>query len=98
VTEWATQRQRSETIPDGRPRKCPSARAIARMITLRPRRLTREEATTLAQIEDGVPRLAEAAALVDEFINAFTPLGTKRAGISSPTWRDSKIHAVYIPQ
>ncbi|MEO1460269.1 MAG: ISL3 family transposase, partial [Pseudomonadota bacterium] len=67
VTEWATRRRRSETSPDGRPRKCPSARAIARMMTLLRHHLTRDEALTVAQIELGVPRLAEAAALADDF-------------------------------
>ena len=67
VTEWTTRRRRSERAPDGRPRTCPSARAIARMMTLRRDRLTRDEALTVAQIEGGVPRLAEAAALADAF-------------------------------
>jgi hypothetical protein len=66
VTERATRRRRAETMPDGRPRKCPSARAIARMMTLRWDHLTRDEALTVAKIEDCVPLLAEAAALVDE--------------------------------
>ncbi len=69
VTEWATRRRRSETAPDGRPRKCPSARAIARMMTLRRDHLTREEALTIAQIEHAVPQLAEAATLIGEFQN-----------------------------
>jgi len=67
VTEWATRRRRSEMAPDGRPRKCPSARAIARMMALRRDHLTSDEALTVAQIEHGVPRRAEAAALVDAF-------------------------------
>ncbi len=67
VTEWATRRRRAETAPDGRPRKCPSARAIARMMTLRRDHLTRDEALTVALIEDRVPRLAEAARLVGAF-------------------------------
>jgi transposase len=37
------------------------------MMTLRRDHLTRDEALTVAQIEDCVPRLAEAAALVDDF-------------------------------
>jgi transposase len=37
------------------------------MMTLRRDHLTRDEALTVAKIEDCVPRLAEAAALVDEF-------------------------------
>ena len=67
VTEWATRLRRAETTPDDRPRKCPSARAIARMMTLRRDHLTRDEAIAVAQIEQGVPRLAEAATLVGEF-------------------------------
>ena len=67
VTEWATQRRRAETMPDGRPRKCLSACAIARMMTLRRDHLTRDEALTVARIADCVPRLAEVAALVDDF-------------------------------
>ncbi|MGF1447328.1 MAG: ISL3 family transposase, partial [Pikeienuella sp.] len=67
VTEWATRRRRAEMAPDGRPRRCPSARAIARMMTLRRDHLTRDEALTVAQIEGGVPRLAEAAGLIDAF-------------------------------
>ncbi|MEM9813827.1 MAG: ISL3 family transposase [Pseudomonadota bacterium] len=69
VTEWATRRRRSESAPDGRPRKCPSARAITRMMTVRRDHLTREEALTVAQIEHAVPQLAEAATLIGEFQN-----------------------------
>jgi len=67
VTEWVTRRRRSEIAPDGRPRKYPSARAIARMMTLRRDHPTRDDAITVAQIEDAVPGLAEASALVADF-------------------------------
>lgn len=67
VTEWATRRRRVEVVGGGRPRKCPSARAIARLMTLRRDHLTRDEALTAALVETGVPRLAEAARLVDDF-------------------------------
>jgi len=66
VAEWAIRRRRAETAPDGRPRTCPAARAIAQMMSLRRGHLSRDEAITLAQIEDDVPRLAEAAVLVDD--------------------------------
>lgn len=69
VTEWATRRRRAETAPDRRPRRCPSARAIARLMTLGRDHLTRDEALTVAQIEHGVPRLAEAARQIDAFQN-----------------------------
>jgi transposase len=57
----------AEVVGGGRPRKCPSARAIARLMTLRRDHLTRDEALTVALVETGVPRRAEAARLVDDF-------------------------------
>ncbi|MEL6266280.1 MAG: hypothetical protein AAFR52_11650 [Pseudomonadota bacterium] len=49
------------------PRKRPSARAIARMMARRRDHLTREEAFTVVQIDNGMPRLTDAAGLIDEF-------------------------------
>ena len=67
VTEWATRRRRAETAPADAPRRCPSPRAIARLMTLRRPDLSRDEAIMVATIEAGVPRLAQAARLVDRF-------------------------------
>jgi transposase len=55
VTEWATRRRRSERDPDGRPGKVPSARTIARLMTLGRDQLSKNEAITIATIEGAVP-------------------------------------------
>lgn len=67
VTEWSTRRRRAERAPAGAPRRCPSARAVARLMTLCRQGLSRDEALTVATIEAGIPWLAETARLVDRF-------------------------------
>ncbi len=67
VTEWATRRRRAEPSSFGAPRPCPSTRAIAQMMVLCRQDLTREETITVAAIEASIPRLGEAAVLVDRF-------------------------------
>lgn len=67
VTEWATRRRRAEAAPHGGPRRCPSARKLARMMTTARDHLSKEEALTVATIEAAVPRLATACALIDRF-------------------------------
>jgi transposase len=60
-------RRRSEAAPASGPRKCPSARKIAMMLTQRRDHLTREDAVTVAIIENAVPVLAGARHLLDRF-------------------------------
>jgi transposase len=67
VTEWATRRRRAETAQASGSRKCPSARKIAMMLTQTHAHLTREDAVTLAIIEDAVPVLAAARHLLERF-------------------------------
>jgi transposase len=67
VTEWATRRRRSEGAPEGRPRKIPSARAIARLMTIGRDQISKGDATTVATIEAAVPALVTARNLVDRF-------------------------------
>jgi transposase len=67
VTEWATRRRRAETAQASGPRKCPSARKIAIMLTQTHAHLTREDAVTLAIIEDAVPVIAAARLLLERF-------------------------------
>lgn len=82
VTEWATRRRRAEAAPTAAPRSCPSARAIACMMTLRRPDLSRDEAVTVATIEAGVPRLAEASKLVDR----FQQMVRNRCANDLPSW------------
>jgi transposase len=67
VTEWATRRRRSEAKPDSGPRKCPSARVIARMMTIARDRLSKADAVTVAIVETAVPPLVAARVLFDRF-------------------------------
>ena len=48
-------------------RKVPSARSIARLMTLKRDHLTKAETILVAAIENGVPTLAGARALIDRF-------------------------------
>ena len=67
VTEWATRRRRAEAVPSGGPRKCPSSRMIARMMTVARDHLSKTEAVTVATIETAVPALVTARHLFDRF-------------------------------
>ena len=82
VTEWATRRRRAEAAPIAAPRSCPSARAIAGMMTLRRPALSRDEAFTVATIEAGVPSLAEASELIDR----FQQMVRNRCAKEFPSW------------
>jgi transposase len=71
VAEWATRRRKEESAAydDRRPRKSPSARAIARMMTVERDKLSKTIASTIAIIESAVPRLTTARNLIDRFHN-----------------------------
>ncbi len=65
VAEWATRRRRDETSVG--PRRSPSARALARMLTTSPDLLSRVDRTIVATVENAVPALVEARDFVDRF-------------------------------
>ena len=67
VTEWATRRRRAEMTPQCGPRKCPSSRGIARMMTTARDTLSKADAVTVATIEAAVPALVTARTLFDRF-------------------------------
>ncbi|MER0240330.1 hypothetical protein [Fulvimarina sp. MAC8] len=67
VSEWATRRRRSETITPAQLRKVPSARSIARLMTLKRDHLTKAETIMVVAIENGVPTLANTRTLIDRF-------------------------------
>jgi transposase len=60
VTEWAARRRRAETVDGGALSRAPSARTIARLMTIGRDSLSKSEAVTVAAIEGGVPSLVEA--------------------------------------
>ena len=67
VTEWATGRRKEEGMAPGnrRPRKSPSARGIARMMTTERDRPSKTVARMAAVIESAVPDLVSARDLMD---------------------------------
>lgn len=67
VTEWATRRRRSEQTSDPQLRKVPSARMIARLMTIARDHLGKADTVIVAAIQGGVPGLIEARDLVDRF-------------------------------
>lgn len=60
VTEWATRRRKAEKIDSGILSRAPSARTIARLMTIGRDDLSKSEAVTVVAIEGGVPLLVEA--------------------------------------
>ena len=65
VSEWATRRRRDEAAAT--PRRAPSARALARMMTVARDRLSRGDLAIVAAAEHAVPALVLARLLVDRF-------------------------------
>lgn len=65
VAEWATRRRRDEAADT--PRRCPSPRALARLLTLARDKLTRAEAMIVATVEREVPALVAARQVIEAF-------------------------------
>lgn len=81
VTEWATRRRRAEQEASGLT-STPSARTIARLMTIGRDRLTKAETVTIAAIESGVPPLVEAR----EIVGAFQAMIRRRSLADLPLW------------
>ncbi|RXH03656.1 ISL3 family transposase [Bradyrhizobium guangzhouense] len=67
VSEWATRRRRAERADAQNLQRNPSARTIARLMTIGRDLLTKAEMVTVAAIEAGVPTLVEAREIIAEF-------------------------------
>ena len=67
VTEWMTRRRRADRMRAQGLLKAPSARTLARLMSLGRDHLTRMDAVTVAAVEAGVPDLADARHLVERF-------------------------------
>jgi transposase len=67
VTEWATRRRHDEAHTKKLPRKCPSARTIAKMMTTHRDSDARRQAALLAMIEQAAPDLVTARDQLDAF-------------------------------
>jgi transposase len=64
VSEWTTRRRRTEKADAQNLQRIPSARTIARLMTIGRDLLTKAETVTIAAIEAGVPTLVEARQII----------------------------------
>ena len=67
ISEWATRRRRAEKADAQNLQRIPSARTIARLMTIGRDVLTKAETITVAAIEASVPTLVEAREIIAEF-------------------------------
>jgi transposase len=67
VSEWSGRRRRSEKMDASAISRTPSARTIARLMTIGRDRLSKAETVTVAAIESGVELLVEAREIVADF-------------------------------
>jgi transposase len=67
VSEWSGRRRRSEKMDASAISRAPSARTIARLMTIGRDRLSKAETVTVAAIESGVELLLEAREVVADF-------------------------------
>ncbi|MDU7520640.1 MAG: ISL3 family transposase [Roseomonas mucosa] len=67
VAEWAARRRRAGLMQAQGRRKAPSARTLARLMTMPRAHLTMADTVTVAAVEAGVPALADAYRLVERF-------------------------------
>ena len=65
VAEWATRRRRADKMQVQGVQKAPSARTLARLMTVGRDHLTKADTLTVAAVEAGVPQLAKARTLVE---------------------------------
>ena len=82
VTEWANRRRRAERMDATTLHRTPSARTIARLLTVGRDGLSRAETVTVAAVEGGVPQLLEAR----EVIAAFQSMVRKRSMAALGPW------------
>ncbi|MGY4592798.1 transposase [Bradyrhizobium sp. GM22.5] len=67
VAEWATRRRRTKKADAQNLHRIPSARTIARLMTIGRDTLSNAETVTVAAIEAGVPTLVEAREIIAKF-------------------------------
>ena len=67
VAEWARRRRRSESVNAENLQRLPSARALARLMTIGRDTLSKADTVTVAAIEEGIPALVDAREIVARF-------------------------------
>jgi transposase len=84
VAEWATRRRRAERADAQSLARVPSARTIARLMTIGRDSLSKAETVTIAAIEGSLPTLVEAR----EAIAAFHAMIRRKAEADLTSWID----------
>ena len=84
VAEWATRRRRAEKADAESLKRIPSARTIARLMTIGRDNLSKADMMTVAAIESNVPALVNAR----EIIAAFHALIRRKAATELASWID----------
>ena len=82
VTEWATRRRKAEKVDGGALSRAPSARTIARLMTIGRDNLSKSETILVAAIEGGVPQLVDARGT----IAAFQAMIRKKSLVDLEPW------------
>jgi len=82
VAEWAARRRRAEKVDGDAACRAPSARTVARLMTIGRDSLSKSETVTVAAIECGVPVLVAAR----EIITAFQSMIRKKSPADLEPW------------
>src|SRR5690606_35410366 len=82
VSEWTARRRRAEHTDGEAPSRAPSARTIARLMTVGRDHLSRSESVTIAAIEVWVPLLVEAR----EITSGFQAMSRKKIVADLEPW------------
>ena len=93
VAEWATRRRRPEQVNVEGLSRVPSARTVARLMTMARDDLSRTRTVTVAAIEAAVPTLAQAQDLVD----GFHTLIRRKQEAASGDWLDMAAVSLLAP-
>ncbi|NBJ13879.1 ISL3 family transposase [Microvirga arsenatis] len=93
VTEWATRRRKADKVDGGALNRAPSARTIARLMTVGRDKLSKSETILVAAIEGGVPQLVDARGIVA----AFQAMIRKKSLVDLEPWLEQARSSLVAP-
>ena len=93
VAEWATRRRRADKADIGAINRTPSARTIARLMTVGRDGLSKSETVVVAAIERGAPLLVQAR----EVIAAFQAMVRRRLLVDLEPWLERALTGLVAP-
>ena len=93
VAEWATRRRRAEQVNVEGLSRVPSARTVARLLTLARDSLSRTQTVTVAVIEAAVPTLVQAR----EIVEAFHALIRRKQDVALDSWLEQAATSLLAP-